>query len=291
MGDGMLPIEPRRFASSQGRAGRRHFATTEAWVSRNEVLARIDARIRSRTRLTPPDARHDDAAMSAKSVAFAFCVAALVACVAPESPDAEQPARQQPAASDQASRQAGDAVPPLSAELVTHMDSSEREKSISHHVEVLMYHDTGDPGFRATVRQFAEMWEDLVPDNGEAESGQGELLRAIGRLAGEDRRNGCCNWDDFYESRVAFLRDHLPHEAVFASPQQARILRDLHLVAENGKDGLDAEEMRTVFGRLIMDVVAYCRAQSATMRRDQLPRAKVQNLQTPPGRKPWWRFW
>jgi hypothetical protein len=168
------------------------------------------------------------------------------------------------------------------------VDSAEREKAISHHVEVLMYHDTGDGEFRTAVRHFAEMWEDLVPDSGEAESGQGEILRAIGRLAGEDRRNGNINWDEFYEALVTFLRDYLPHEAVFDPTQQARIIHDLDLVAANGRAGLDQEEMRCVFGRLIMDGAALVKSQRSLVPRHQMARAVVREAR---GRKPWWRFW
>lgn len=149
-----------------------------------------------------------------------------------------------------------------------------------------MYHDTGQSDFRAAARHFAEMWEDLVPDSGEAESGQGEILRAIGRLAGEDRRNGNMNWDEFYEALVTFLRDYLPHEAVFDPMQRARIIRDLDLVAENGREGLDQEKMRCVFGRLIMDGVEFVKSQRSPI--PQIVRAVVREAR---GRKPWWRFW
>lgn len=168
------------------------------------------------------------------------------------------------------------------------MDSLEREESISHHVEVLMYHDTGDAEFRRNARRFAELWEDLVPESDEAETGQGEVLRAIGRLAGEDRRNGCANWDEMYEALVSFLRDHLPHEAVFSGSQQARIIHDLDRVAKNGREGLDPEEMRVVFGRLIVVAVTLVDAQSSRVPRTRMPRASVREASR---RKPWWRFW
>ena len=59
------------------------------------------------------------------------------------------------------------------------------------------------------ARTFAELWENLVPEQGPATSVQAEILRAVGRLAGEDRRDGCVNWDKYYEDLVEFL----PHLA------------------------------------------------------------------------------
>src|SRR5690349_10559469 len=101
-----------------------------------------------------------------------------------------------------------------------------RSQSIAHHVAVLMYHDTSSDTFEASVFTFAELWEQLVPEQGQASSVQGEILRAIGRLAGEDRRNGCVNWGKYYEDLVEFLRTWLWDERVFNAGQCARILKD-----------------------------------------------------------------
>lgn len=100
----------------------------------------------------------------------------------------------------------------------------------------------------------------LVPEGGPAASIQGEILRAVGRLATEDRRHGCVNWGQFYERLVEFLLRWLPNHDIFDAEQRARILQDLDAVVVNGRDGLDAKGIRVVFGRLIEDAVAYCQA-------------------------------
>jgi hypothetical protein len=95
---------------------------------------------------------------------------------------------------------------------------NDRSKAIAHHVAVMMHHDTGHESFKLSAHNFAELWEDLVPENGQANSIQGEILRAIGVLAGEERRNGCVNWDRYfkdYEDLIEFLRTWLPNERVF----------------------------------------------------------------------------
>jgi hypothetical protein len=140
------------------------------------------------------------------------------------------------------------------------MSPDEQSKAIGHHTAVLMYHDTGKDTFAADARLFAERWEVLVPEKGQATSIQGEVLRAVGRLATEDRRNGCINWDQFYELLVEFLHTRLPNHEIFNAKRCARILRDLEAVVVNGRNGLAAEEIRVVFGRLIEDAVAYCQA-------------------------------
>src|SRR5271154_6625484 len=134
-----------------------------------------------------------------------------------------------------------------------------RLQSIAHHVAVLMYHDTASGSFETSARTFAELWEDLVPEQGQASTIQGEILRAVGRLAGEDRRNGCVNWDKHYEELVEFLRAWLPSERVFSAVERARIFNDLDAVVANGREGIDYQVIRVVFGRLIEDAAAYCR--------------------------------
>jgi hypothetical protein len=136
----------------------------------------------------------------------------------------------------------------------------DRSQSIAHHVAVLMYHDTGSGSFEASARTFAELWEDLVPERGHAPTIQGEILRAVGRLAGEDRRNGCVNWDKYYEDLVESLRTWLPSERVFDAVQCTRIHKDLDAVVANGREGIDYHVIRVVFGRLIEAAAAYCRA-------------------------------
>ena len=123
-----------------------------------------------------------------------------------------------------------------------------------------MYHDTGHGTFAADARLFAEFWAVLVPECGQAPSMQGEVLRAVGRLATEDRRNGCVNWGQLYERLAEFLRTWLPNHDIFNATQRARIIQDVDAVVVNGRDGLDANEIRVVFGRLIEDAVVYCQA-------------------------------
>jgi hypothetical protein len=147
----------------------------------------------------------------------------------------------------------------------------DRSRAIDHHVAVLMYHDTASGSFEASARTFAELWQELVPEQGQAISVQGEILRAVGRLAGEDRRDGCVNWGQYYENLVEFLRTWLPNERILNTGQCARILKDLDTVVANGREGIDYQVIRVVFGRLIEDAAAYCRADPDLVPMQQRP--------------------
>jgi hypothetical protein len=59
--------------------------------------------------------------------------------------------------------------------------------------------------------EFNRLWQALVPEQGDAPTVQGELLRAIGRLLHECEDNGNVNWEesDYYRSLTNFLELHL----------------------------------------------------------------------------------
>jgi hypothetical protein len=57
--------------------------------------------------------------------------------------------------------------------------------------------------------QAQQLWQDYVPDDGQANTVQGELLRVVEKLRDEARRNGNLNWDDNFELMLSFLSDTL----------------------------------------------------------------------------------
>lgn len=53
------------------------------------------------------------------------------------------------------------------------------------------------------------IWQSFVPKSGQAETVQGELLRAVEKLRDEATRNGNCNWDQEFVILLAYLERHL----------------------------------------------------------------------------------
>ncbi len=60
-------------------------------------------------------------------------------------------------------------------------------------------------------KEFDELWNNLVPHEGNADSLQGELIRIIGRLASEFYRNGNMNWETnpYYQKMANCLQTEL----------------------------------------------------------------------------------
>lgn len=49
------------------------------------------------------------------------------------------------------------------------------------------------------------IWKTFVPSRGQADTVQGELLRALAKLQDEAQRNGNANWDDGHEILANYL--------------------------------------------------------------------------------------
>lgn len=59
------------------------------------------------------------------------------------------------------------------------------------------------------------IWKDFVPPSGQAETVQGELMRAVEKLRDEAIRNGNSNWDAGFGVLLRYLERHLLDAAVF----------------------------------------------------------------------------
>ena len=60
------------------------------------------------------------------------------------------------------------------------------------------------------------IWTQFVPKSGQAETVQGELLRAVEKLRDGAIRNGNANWDQGFEILLDYLGSHLLDPAVFS---------------------------------------------------------------------------
>ena len=59
------------------------------------------------------------------------------------------------------------------------------------------------------------IWKELVPQTGQADTVQGELLRQAEKLRSEAQDNGNHNWDDNYAWFCEFIRDSLIKSGLF----------------------------------------------------------------------------
>jgi len=80
-----------------------------------------------------------------------------------------------------------------------------------------------------TMKYFSEakqLWQTYVPKAGQADTVQGELIRAVEKLRDEAQKNGNCNWDRGHEILCSFIRDTLCNSGVFDSAAISEIKSD-----------------------------------------------------------------
>lgn len=83
-------------------------------------------------------------------------------------------------------------------------------------------------------------WKALVPAEGVANTLQGEMVRAIGRLQSEYFRNGMMNWGDgsgYYEGFTSLVHETLKAEASFTKLVKKMIEADVDEIKLAGKRG------------------------------------------------------
>ena len=100
------------------------------------------------------------------------------------------------------------------------------------------------------------LWQTYVPPRGQAETVQGELIRAIEKLRDEAQRNGNANWDESHVILAEFVRDTLVGSELFDEATNAEIDRDVGRL-------LDAEAPEASdepYDRLADRVVEWARA-------------------------------
>lgn len=101
----------------------------------------------------------------------------------------------------------------------------------------------------------AWLWENLVPPSGQADTIQGELIRAVERLRSEAQRNGNGNWNEHYEMLIDFLETHLCDEDLFSEAMCEHIEIDLNRLRDSARSPYLDDDL---YDRLLERVVTFC---------------------------------
>jgi hypothetical protein len=124
------------------------------------------------------------------------------------------------------------------------------------------------------------IWKNLVPKSGQADSVQGEALRAIEKLRWEAQENGNINWDDRFQMFIDFLRQTLCSEESFSKASKNSVIADLDrlqnfLPPNELKDRSQAHQLPYVdddlYDRLTEHLVAFCQQHPRVIPREKDP--------------------
>lgn len=121
--------------------------------------------------------------------------------------------------------------------------------------------------------ELSVLWKKLVPKEGEAETIQGEMVRAIGRIKGEYYKNGFGNWYPMYYKLAQFLATHLADENTFKPFTVAVIRADIRALNAYGNTVdeigdpyetfhfslFETTDLEEAFGRLDAAIAVWCK--------------------------------
>jgi hypothetical protein len=123
-------------------------------------------------------------------------------------------------------------------------------------------------------KEFFELFEKLVPESGQATTVQGELVRAIGRMADEFLTNGFANWDAGYERLSEFALRHLT-DSTFGPQTTTGIRRDIEYVQRYGRgEDTGGYDLEAAFDRLMQAAVGWCQRHTAPIPHSPDPELK-----------------
>jgi hypothetical protein len=117
-------------------------------------------------------------------------------------------------------------------------------------------------------REASALWKTYVPSSGQADTVQGELVRAVEKLRDEAQRNGTLNWDVGHEILATFLRDTLLGSGVFDTAARAEIDGDVTRLLDHERPETSDEP----FDRLTDRIVEWSRAHPEAVARPWNPR-------------------
>ncbi len=118
-------------------------------------------------------------------------------------------------------------------------------------------------------KEYDALFDLLVPESGEAESIQGELVRAIRKLESDYYRNGSEHFFSRNRGFATFLRKKLRLKSIFDEATIRQIEEDIEMMKQHGRGYLEYDDGEDCYDRITDRVVEYCRARPRLIWRDK----------------------
>jgi hypothetical protein len=122
-------------------------------------------------------------------------------------------------------------------------------------------------------KDFTRLWKKLVPLQGQADTVQGELIRAVGRLSDEAFRNGNRNFSRNHQLLCRYMGTILNDPEVFSAQELMEIKRCATRVLRSKIPDIDGPS--TSFHRLAEFAVRWCAAHPELIPRELDPKLHI----------------
>lgn len=111
------------------------------------------------------------------------------------------------------------------------------------------------------------IWINYVPKNGQADTVEGELIRAVEKLRYEAQNNGNINWDKGFELFCDYLWDVLNDNHVFSQNTLEEIREDINTLRNDDEPYLEDER----YDRIIDHCIEWSLAYKGPIKREKNP--------------------
>ncbi len=111
------------------------------------------------------------------------------------------------------------------------------------------------------------IWKKYVPQNGQSETVEGELIRAIEKLRYEAQNNGNANWDVGFVRFCDYIWDSLNDDVVFKHDELKEIKNDVDELRNSVVPVFDDE----FYDRIIDRVIEWGLAHNGPIKRERDP--------------------
>lgn len=101
------------------------------------------------------------------------------------------------------------------------------------------------------------VWKNYVPENGQAGTLQGELLREIEKLRCEAQDNGNINWDDDYSFFCDFITKSLTEQRIFSKKDKYIIQLIMAYIKECGLYAVKCNNREVSVDSIDINKIAY----------------------------------
>jgi len=112
-----------------------------------------------------------------------------------------------------------------------------------------------------------KIWNELVPPIGQADTVQGELLRAIEKLRDEAQRNGNVNFGDGHKLLAKFVMETLVNSGIFEQAEMAKIKTETKKLMKSTRPYMDDD----VYDYLTDQICRYYLANDKLIKHEQNP--------------------
>jgi len=120
---------------------------------------------------------------------------------------------------------------------------------------------------------FKRLWNELVPLQGQADTVQGELIRAVGRLSDEAFRNGNRNFNKNHQLLCSYVRRTLDDPSVFGPDDLAEIGECIKRIRKSREPDICGQN--TCFHLLVPLAVRWCESYPKLIPRESDPALRI----------------